>query len=109
MEGARGELKHVVVVKFKEGIPPHEIEQHINDYANLVNLIPSMKSFHWGRDVGVCGMDEGYTHIFECTFETEQDVVEYMAHHSHREFADLFIPKLDKFLIIDYKPTLVHP
>lgn len=47
MEAAKGEVRHVLLAKFKEGISEDEIEQLIKGYANLVNLIEPMKSFHW--------------------------------------------------------------
>lgn len=47
MEEAKGVVKHVLLAKFKDGIPPDEIEQLIKGYANLVNVIEPMKSFHW--------------------------------------------------------------
>jgi hypothetical protein len=30
-----------------EGVTEEEIEKHIKDYANLLNHIEHMKSFHW--------------------------------------------------------------
>ncbi|KAF2323271.1 hypothetical protein GH714_034402 [Hevea brasiliensis] len=47
MEEAKGVEKHVLLAKFKEGIPSDEIEKLIKGYANLVNLIEPMKAFHW--------------------------------------------------------------
>lgn len=47
MAEAKGVAKHIVLVKFKEEVSAEEIEQLIKGYANLVNLIPPMKSFRW--------------------------------------------------------------
>lgn len=47
MEEAKGVVKHVFLAKFKDDVTPERIEELIKDYANLVNLIPPMKSFHW--------------------------------------------------------------
>lgn len=48
MEAAKGGVvKHILLAKFKDGIPPDQIEQLIKQYANLVNLIEPMKAFHW--------------------------------------------------------------
>ncbi|CAI0428165.1 unnamed protein product [Linum tenue] len=107
-EGKEGLVKHVLIAKFKQGLQSHEIEELIKGYANLVSLIPPMKAFHWGTDVGVCNMDEGFTHIFESEFESSEGVAEYMAHPAHVEFADLFLPQLEKVVVIDYKPALVR-
>ena len=47
MEEQKGVVKHVLLTKFKDGVPPDQIEQLIKGYANLVNLIEPMKSFPW--------------------------------------------------------------
>lgn len=41
------EVKHIVMVKFKDGVSEEQIEQLVKDYANLVKLIEPMKSFKW--------------------------------------------------------------
>lgn len=47
MEEAKGVVKHVALTKFKDDITPERIEELTKAYANLLNVIPSMKSFHW--------------------------------------------------------------
>lgn len=47
MEEAKGLVKHVLLIKFKEDIPADKIEELIKGYADLVNQIDPMKSFHW--------------------------------------------------------------
>ncbi|PRQ56577.1 hypothetical protein RchiOBHm_Chr1g0337901 [Rosa chinensis] len=47
MEEAKGVVKHVLLAEFKEGVTESEIEQLIGGFANLVNLIDPMESFHW--------------------------------------------------------------
>ncbi|KAH7513520.1 stress-response A/B barrel domain-containing protein HS1 [Ziziphus jujuba] len=108
MEEAKGVVKHVLLAKFKDGISEDRIQQLIKDYANLVNLIEPMKAFHWGKDVSNENLHQGFTHIFESTFESTEGVAEYVAHPAHVEYANLFLACLDKFVLIDYKPTTVH-
>jgi hypothetical protein len=47
MEEAKGVVKNIVIGKFKDEISQEKIEELIKAFANLVNLIPPMKSFHW--------------------------------------------------------------
>ncbi|XP_054805174.1 stress-response A/B barrel domain-containing protein HS1-like [Prosopis cineraria] len=108
MEEAKGVVQHVLVAKFKDDVSPQKIEELIKGYANLVNLIPPMKSFHWGKDVSAENMHQGFTHVFESTFESTEGVAEYVAHPAHVEFANLFLAHLDKVIVVDYKPTIVH-
>lgn len=61
-----------------------------------------------GKDVSVENLHQGFTHVFESTFESLEGVAEYIVHPAHVDFANLFLPNLDKVVVIDYKPTTVH-
>ncbi|XP_014500483.1 stress-response A/B barrel domain-containing protein HS1-like [Vigna radiata var. radiata] len=105
MEEAKGLVKHIVLAKFKDDVTPEKIEELINAFANLVNLVPPMKSFHWGKNVSAENLHQGFTHVFESTFESTEAIAEYVAHPTHVEFGKLLLSNLDKILVIDYKPT----
>ncbi|XP_059643186.1 stress-response A/B barrel domain-containing protein HS1 [Cornus florida] len=107
MEESKGVVKHVLLARFKDGVPPDQIDQLIKGYANLVSLIEPMKAFNWGMDVSIENLHQGFTHVFESTFESTEGVAEYISHPAHVEFADLFLSNLDKVLVVDYKPTTV--
>ncbi|CAN6469815.1 unnamed protein product [Victoria cruziana] len=107
MEEGAAVAKHVLLAKFKDEIPQQRIEQLIRDYAALVPLIPSMKAFHWGRDVSIENVHQGFTHIFESTFESTEGIAEYVSHPVHVDFAKEFVPALEKFIVVDYKPVAV--
>lgn len=47
MAEANGIVNHILLGKFKDDITQQRIDELIKGYANLVNLIPVMKSFHW--------------------------------------------------------------
>ncbi|RCV25635.1 hypothetical protein SETIT_5G181200v2 [Setaria italica] len=61
-----------------------------------------------GTDVSIENMHQGFTHVFESTFESTEGIKEYIEHPAHVEFANEFLPVLEKALIIDYKPTSVN-
>ncbi|CAN1281783.1 Stress-response A/B barrel domain-containing protein HS1 [Linum perenne] len=107
MEEGKGEVKHVLLTKFKPEISAEEIDKLIKDYSNLVNLIEPMKAFHWGTDVSIENMHQGFTHVFVSTFESTEGIAEYVSHPAHVEFANVFLAALDKVVVVDYKPTSV--
>nr|XP_043625151.1 stress-response A/B barrel domain-containing protein HS1 [Erigeron canadensis] len=104
-----GEVKHILLAKFKDGLSEQQIHDLIKGYANLVNHVEPMKSFRWGKDVSIENLHQGFTHVFESTFETTEGIATYLAHPAHVEFATGFLAQLDKVLVIDYKPTSVEP
>ncbi|KEH32423.1 hypothetical protein MtrunA17_Chr4g0070211 [Medicago truncatula] len=69
-------VKHIVIAKFKDEISQEKIDELIKGYANLVNLIPPMKSFHWGTDVSAENLHQGFTHVFESNFESVEAIAE---------------------------------
>ena len=63
MEEAKGVVKHIVLAKFKDDVTPEKIEELIKGYANLVNLVPPMKSFHWYATLSIahaCSIQKCY-------------------------------------------------
>ncbi|CAH1419606.1 unnamed protein product [Lactuca virosa] len=104
-----GEVKHILLAKFKDGVSQEQIDLLIKGYANLVNHVEPMKSFRWGKDVSVENLHQGFTHVFESSFETTEGIAAYISHPAHVEFADGFLAQLDKVLVVDYKPTAVEP
>ncbi|KAL3812239.1 hypothetical protein ACJIZ3_013507 [Penstemon smallii] len=108
MEEGKGEVKHILLAKFKEDLSEEQIDEYIKQYANLVNLVPSMKAFRWGKDVSVENLHQGFTHVFESTFESTEGIAEYISHPDHVEYANKLLPQLDKVLVVDYKPSKVH-
>lgn len=102
-------MKHILLAKFKDGIPPDQIEQLIKQYANLVNLIEPMKAFHWGENVSIENLHQGFTHVFESTFDSVEGIAEYIDHPAHVEYANILLTQLEKVLVIDYKPEKLSP
>ena len=101
-------MKHILLARFKEEVTTERLDQLIRDYASLVDLVPSMKAFHWGTDVSIENMHQGFTHVFESTFESTEGVKEYIEHPAHVQFANEVLPLMDNVLIIDYKPTAAN-
>ncbi|XP_065863872.1 stress-response A/B barrel domain-containing protein HS1-like [Euphorbia lathyris] len=108
MGEAKGEYHHLVLAKFKDEITIDQIDELIKGYANLVNLIPSMKTFHWATNISKENVNGGFTHIFDSTFESAEGIEEYVQHPAHIEFAALFATAIDQTLVVAYKPTLVN-
>ncbi|KAH6771614.1 heat stable protein 1 [Perilla frutescens var. hirtella] len=108
MEESNGEVKHLLLAKFNDGLTEEQIEDYIKQYANLVNLVPSMKSFRWGKDVSIENLQQGFTHVFESTFESTQGIADYIVHPDHVKYANMLLPQLEKVLVVDFKPTKVQ-
>ncbi|XP_038880681.1 stress-response A/B barrel domain-containing protein HS1-like [Benincasa hispida] len=108
MGESKGMVIHILLAKFKDEITEEQIEELKKAYANLVNLIEPMKTFQWGKNVSIENLHEGYTHVFQSTFESKQGMVEYIEHPAHAKFSDMFLPSLEKIIVVDYEPTVIN-
>ncbi|KAL3717536.1 hypothetical protein ACJRO7_009036 [Eucalyptus globulus] len=108
MEEVKGFVRRVLLFKFKAETAPDHVKQLIKDYSNLVNLVESLKTWHMGKDASIENLHEGFTHIFELTFEDAEGAAAYVVHPAHLEFHERIKPHLEKTSIIDYKPTSFH-
>ncbi len=97
------EIRHVVMMAFKDGSGPADIERLIEEYRALPTAIPTMKRFEWGPEAGVSTYTEGYTHCFVSTFENVDDVRDYGPHPAHEAFVKSLDPHLEKILVFDFE------
>lgn len=97
-----GQLRHVVLFKFKDGTSKQDIEKIEKAFAALPRKIPQIMGFEWGTDCSVENLAQGFTHCFILTFKNEKDRDEYLPHPEHQAFVKIVGPHLDKALVIDY-------
>ncbi len=95
-------LRHVVLLKFKEGTKPAQIKAVENGFRALPGKIDAICDFEWGTDASVEGLTQGFTHCFFVTFRNEKGRAAYLPHPQHKKFVELLTPYLDKVLVIDY-------
>ncbi|MFA7472054.1 MAG: Dabb family protein [Spirosomataceae bacterium] len=95
-------LRHVVLFKFKDTSSEADVNAIVEAFKNLPNEIPEIKDFEWGTNNSPEGLDDGFTHLFFVSFESEEDRAIYLPHPKHKEFVDLLSPHLEKALVVDY-------
>lgn len=95
-------LRHVVLFKFKETSNTAQIKEVEDAFRKLPSQIKEVKGFEWGLNNSPEGLDQGFTHIFFVTFESEEARAVYLPHPAHKAFVDVLKPHLDKVLVVDY-------
>ena len=95
-------LRHVVLFKFKVSSTRQDIKEIEDAFRALPGKIDAIYDFEWGTDVSVENRQQGFTHCFFVTFQTEDDRAIYLPHPAHKEFGTILGPHLDKVLVIDY-------
>ncbi|KAJ4751392.1 hypothetical protein LUZ62_085797 [Rhynchospora pubera] len=102
-----GEVKHLVVAKFKEGVA---VEETLQGMAQLVSTMDMVKSFEWGTEMlGEEMLRQGFTHVFILTFNNGEDLASYLTHPSHTNFIGTFQAALENALVFDFPSVVIKP
>ncbi|KAI6685129.1 hypothetical protein NL676_031042 [Syzygium grande] len=56
-----------------------------------------------GTNLVIKNLDEGFTHVFDLTFDSAEGLTEFMDDPVHAEFSNQYRPYLDKFIVVDYE------
>lgn len=96
------ELKHAVFFKFKDDAAPEDVKKVENAFAALPSKIDSIKAFEWGKNNSPEGKDDGFTHCFMVTFDSEEGRDIYLPHPDHKAFVEILKPVLDKVRVLDF-------
>ncbi len=95
-------LRHVVLFKFKDSSTPEDIKLVEEAFRNLPKKIAQIKGYEWGLNNSPEGLNQGFTHCFFLTFNSEEDRAIYLPHPDHKAFGAVLGPHLDKVLVVDY-------
>ena len=103
-QSASGDLRHVVIFKFKETSSKASVDSVVNAFMGLAKKIPVVKSMEWGLNDSPEHFDQGFTHCFVLTFANKKDRDEvYQKHPAHMEFQKILRPHMEKVFVVDYK------
>ena len=95
-------LRHVVLFKFKDDAKPENVKLVEDAFRKLPSQIKEIKEFEWGTNNSPENLNQGLTHCFFLSFESEKDRDAYLPHPAHKEFGALLRPYLDKVVVVDY-------
>ena len=97
-------IRHLVLLRFKEDIPPVRLAQLEQDFAALPARIAGIRQLEWGVNVSAEGLDKGFTHGFFLSFDDEAGRDAYLPHPEHQALVGRMQPWLADALVIDYAP-----
>ncbi|MDB4673518.1 Dabb family protein [Verrucomicrobiales bacterium] len=102
MPASAGELKHVVLFKFKESAPATAVADAEKAFAALKEKIETIVGFEGGKNVSPEDRAKGFTHLYVITFEDQKGLDVYAPHPAHEAFKARMKPILEEALIFDY-------
>ena len=83
------ELKHAVFFKFKDDADQNEVQRVEESFAALPSKIDAIKAFEWGKNNSPEKKDDGFTHCFMVTFDSEAGREAYLPHADHLAFVEV--------------------
>ena len=95
-------LRHVVLLKFKNGSTTAEIKKVEDAFRALPSKIEVIRGFEWGTNNSPENLNQEFTHCFFVSFNSEKDRDVYLPHSAHKAFVEVLTPHMDKVLVIDY-------
>lgn len=102
-----GQVRHVVVFKYKAGTTDAQIQQVTTALAALKERIPGIVSFEHGVNHSPESHSKGFTHVYFITFTDAKARDAYLPHPEHQAFGKLLgsLGVLEDVFVVDYTPV----
>ncbi|MFG0288358.1 MAG: Dabb family protein [Rhodopirellula sp. JB044] len=95
-------LRHVVAFRFKADVSDARIQQAVQDFRGLAELIPEIKRFEGGKNLSTMSKNKEFTHWFVLTFDNEEARDIYLPHPDHMRVVEKNKPLLADLLVAEY-------
>ena len=95
-------LRHVVMFGWKPGTDTVAIDKVVSAFGNLEHKIKLIKAYEWGINNSPENLNNGLTHCFTLTFNSEADRDAYLIHPDPKAFVAVLNPAPDKVTVVDY-------
>ncbi|MBM3176823.1 MAG: Dabb family protein [Bacteroidetes bacterium] len=95
-------LRHVVMFGWNQDADPAQISKIVDAFGALPSKIALIKGYEWGTNNSPEKLNQGLTHCFFLTFNSEADRDAYLVHPAHQEFVKLLKPAPAKVTVLDY-------
>jgi hypothetical protein len=96
-------VKHIGLMKFKEGTPEDQIQSVFDSILDITETIPGIEDYVSGPNTSPEGLAQGYTHAFIITFADAAARDAYLPHPEHERVKSLMLPLLDSLAVVDFE------
>jgi len=100
--GQARELKHAAFMKFKDSASDADVRAVEDSLAALPSKIDSIKGFEWGKNNSPEKHDDGFTHCFMFTIDSDDGLEEFVVHPDHQAAVSSLRPALEKARVLDF-------
>lgn len=101
----KGEVKHIVVFKYKASATTDQINEVTTAFKDLKNKIPGIVNFEYGVNNSPENLNKGFTHVYLLTFKDVAARDAYLPHPEHKKFGALLgkLDVLEEPFVVDFQ------
>ena len=103
MQELNPKVKHVALLKFKEGTSQDQIDDVFNQLLDLSENVSGIDDYVAGPNNSPEGLSEGFTHGFVMTFHDAAARDAYLTNADHERFEGNALPVIDKVVVFDFE------
>ena len=96
-------IKHVALLKFKEGTSQEQIDKVLEALLDLTESIPGIEDYVAGTNNSSEGLNKGFTHGFVMTFTDAAARDAYLTHVDHERFKTDALPTIEDIVVFDFE------
>ncbi len=96
-------VKHIALLKFKEGTAQEQIDKVFEDLMDLSENIDGIEDYVSGANISPEGLNLGFTHGFVMTFKDVAARDAYLPHPEHERFKASLQPHVESLAVVDFE------
>ena len=95
-------LRHIVMFGFKTTTDTGQVQQVVERFTMLKHQVPDIVEFEWGENNSPENLNQGHTHCFTLSFESNDARDAYLVHPDHQVFAQWVGQWVETVTVFDY-------
>ena len=96
-------IKHIALIKFKEGTTEEQIHEVFDQLMDLSEAVPGVEDYVAGANNSPEASNKGYTHGFVMTFTDAGARDAYLPHPDHEKVKASVLPLVEEVLVFDFE------
>lgn len=96
-------VKHIALIKFKEGTSQEQIDQLFDSILDLTETVDGIEDYVSGPNSSPENLNKGFTHGFVMTFHDSAGRDAYLAHPEHEKLKSSFLPWVEDIVVFDFE------
>lgn len=96
-------VKHIVLLKFKEGVNQDQIDGLFSQLLDLSESIEGIEDYVSGLNNSPENLNQGYTHGIIMTFHDAAARDAYLSHADHQAFTQANLPIVEALTVFDFE------